>query len=101
MLWENEFPLKVLAELFSRPGEGLGSLHLLPSSNANLEGTRGDKMYLCIDSLQKLLHFRAGHGLQLLYPAMGQEEAPQGLAVVLLQIKKSPGQISGRRGGAR
>lgn len=57
-------------------------------------------MYLRIDILQKLLHFRPCHSLQLLYPAMGQEEAPQGLAVFLLKIK-SPGQISGRRCGAR
>lgn len=41
-------------------------------------------MYLRIDIIQKLLHFRPCHSLQLLYPAMGQEEAPQGLAVFLV-----------------
>lgn len=58
-------------------------------------------MYLGVDALQKRLHFRPRHSLQLLYPALGQEEAPQGLAVLLLQTKKSPGQSSGRRGGTR
>lgn len=44
-------------------------------------------MYLRVDSLQKCLHFRPCHSLQLLHPALGQEETPQGLAVFLLQTK--------------
>lgn len=41
-------------------------------------------MYLRVDSLQKCLHFRPCHSLQLLHPALGQEEAPQGLTVFLV-----------------
>jgi hypothetical protein len=41
-------------------------------------------MHLCVDRLQETLHVGPSHSLELLHPALGQDQAPQSLAELLL-----------------
>jgi hypothetical protein len=45
-------------------------------------------MHLCVDRLQETLHVGPSHSLELLHPALGQDQAPQSLAELLvLQVR--------------